>query len=84
MKRKTKKEGKTIGSLKPMLLAYKGQALRVLKKITNQQRIKSSSIFPKNLDSLSAPIKKTAFFLLFSFSKFYVGSEARQKKLNFN
>jgi|TARA_B110000046_G_C13023399_1_gene412454 hypothetical protein len=31
---KTKKDSKTIGSLQPTLLAYKGQALRVLKKIS--------------------------------------------------
>jgi hypothetical protein len=32
IKIKTKKDSKTIGSHQPTLLAYKGQALRVLKK----------------------------------------------------
>ncbi|MFT5253695.1 MAG: hypothetical protein ACI87N_002738 [Flavobacteriales bacterium] len=33
-KKKQKKDSKTIGSLQPTLLAYKDQALRVLKKIS--------------------------------------------------
>ena len=70
----------------PTAQGYKGQALRVLKKISTSLSIRlrfkiilKVVFFPKTLTALSTPQEHTAFFFYcFSFKKLMVRSVAKQ------